>query len=557
MLGQDPLIYSLPLRTVAWGMLQQGSLPLWTPLILSGYPLLSMAQLGLAYPLTWGYLFFPNYVAEQIYVLAPFLLAPLFTYAWLRELGRSRVAALLGGMSFGFGGMMASLLSNGMLPNAVMWLPLLLIALKRAGRQNFLSCLLGATAACTMSLLTGIGQGFLLVILLALAWSVFQALPIVNPTEKGLRQRLAPLATLICALAASAGIAAFQLLETMQAARQSIRASLNYETFTEQSFTAPLIWKSFIAPLFHHENWIEVTTFAPLPIALLPLLAIILAARGRMEAADRTEVLFWTGVAAAAFVLMLGGSTPLYRLLYRIPILNQFRAPSRHAYEWSFAISALAAYGWDGLKAAWRPSSPMWQSLRFRSFPIASTALLIFAGMIGIAWRLATADNPARALLLKTGDAETAYVIWKLIFTLLLIIGGLLALNVHSAKLRAGLFLSAVFLVCLVEPYILMSRWWGRFPVPMSRPSAISPVTQFLRNYSSTQNRIYTRVHIITEQATSAPRLDPPNLTALHGLHNVAGYEPLMMRRYSRSLGDAGLNAVHPGYAGEPDETLF
>src|SRR5690348_7940742 len=86
LLTADPLMYSLPLRTIAWKMLRQGALPLWTPLILSGYPLLSMAQLGLTYPLTWGYLFLPNYIAEQIYVLTPFLLAPLFTYAWLREL---------------------------------------------------------------------------------------------------------------------------------------------------------------------------------------------------------------------------------------------------------------------------------------------------------------------------------------------------------------------------------------------------------------------------------------------------------------------------------------
>src|SRR5215475_12163943 len=50
----DPFVELHPLRRLAWDMIRQGSLPLWTPHIFSGYPLLSMAQNGLGYPLTWG-----------------------------------------------------------------------------------------------------------------------------------------------------------------------------------------------------------------------------------------------------------------------------------------------------------------------------------------------------------------------------------------------------------------------------------------------------------------------------------------------------------------------
>ena len=73
----DPMGYTLPLRSVAWEMIRSGSLPLWTPYIFSGYPLLSMAQLGLGYPVTWVYLFLPSHWAETVYVIAPFLLAPV------------------------------------------------------------------------------------------------------------------------------------------------------------------------------------------------------------------------------------------------------------------------------------------------------------------------------------------------------------------------------------------------------------------------------------------------------------------------------------------------
>src|SRR5437868_938062 len=145
LLGGDAFDYSYPLRTVAWRMLRQGQWPLWTPYVMSGYPLLSMAQLGLGYPLTWGYLFLPGHVAEQAYVLAPFLLAPIFTYAYARETGRSRLAALLAGLAYAYGGAMTGLLAVvGFHTNALMWLPLLLVALERARRVPFVRALLWA-----------------------------------------------------------------------------------------------------------------------------------------------------------------------------------------------------------------------------------------------------------------------------------------------------------------------------------------------------------------------------------------------------------------------------
>src|SRR5688572_33488246 len=82
-----------------------------------------MGQIALGYPLSWGYLFLPGYKAEVIYALAPFLLAPVFTYFYARQLGRSVLASLLAGLAFGYGGMMAGMLSNsGYTTNSVMWM---------------------------------------------------------------------------------------------------------------------------------------------------------------------------------------------------------------------------------------------------------------------------------------------------------------------------------------------------------------------------------------------------------------------------------------------------
>src|SRR5262245_13672077 len=103
----DQFVYLHPLRREAWRLIREGALPLWNPYIFSGYPLFAESQLGLAYPLTWGYIFLSGPWAEQINVLAPFLLAPIFTYLFVRALGKSRPAGIIAGFCFGYGGFMA------------------------------------------------------------------------------------------------------------------------------------------------------------------------------------------------------------------------------------------------------------------------------------------------------------------------------------------------------------------------------------------------------------------------------------------------------------------
>ncbi|HYG11915.1 MAG TPA: hypothetical protein VD835_18350, partial [Pyrinomonadaceae bacterium] len=244
--GGDAFAYSYPLRSVGWEMLRAGQLPLWTPLVLSGYPLLSMSQLAFAYPLTWGYLFLDAPRAEQLYVLAPFLLSPIFTYAYARETGRSRTASLLAGLAYGYGGAMTGLLGVvGFFTNAMMWLPLMLVAIDRATaartQRRFAGCLLAASAAYAMSVLTGLAQGFVFVALVASAYALFLALFDAPPRdENGATEaarpwfgaaRWRPVAVGVGAIALGAGLGTFQILETLRAVRRSIRRTLIYPFF--------------------------------------------------------------------------------------------------------------------------------------------------------------------------------------------------------------------------------------------------------------------------------------------------------------------------------------
>ena len=550
LLAGDSFFYSYPLRTVAWNAIRHGELPLWTPLILSGYPLLSMAQIGLAHPLTWGYLLLPGHVAEQIYVLAPFLLAPMFTYCYLREIDRSPLASLLGALSFGYGGMMASpLANNGLLPNAVMWLPLMLVAIERVRYRRILPCLLAATAAYSMSILTGVGQGFVYVSLLALVYALFLTLATADADGKSYWARLQSpkqwrfLLVAAGAVLLSLGVAAFQILETAEAVRHSVRSVLSYEIFSQGSFAPLALVKSFVWPGL---NFIDMTPYVPPLATALAIFAVCEHLRRKVIRDPR--VLFWTATALGALVLMLGAHTPLYRAIYYLPILNWFRIPSRHATEWTLAMAVLAAFGWDAMAEkvrSWRtPYAPL-NNLRSR----AVIFLLAAATLLGVIWWLKIQSY-------QIASAPVSYLIWKTVFVLLTVSALWAGAAVLSFRRRQTLLMITVLLLCFIEPSAMVYRWWGNKGMPASRFATEAEATQYLKQFPATENRVYTRV-ALTEQFESQPRFDCADVSAVTGLQNVAGYEPLIFDRYSRALGGVGPDSVLRFSAPSPDDSLL
>jgi hypothetical protein len=550
--GSDAFGYSFPLRTVAWAMIRQGALPLWTPHVLSGYPLLAMTQLALAYPLTWGYLFLPGHYAEEIYLLAPFLLAPAFTYAYARELSLSRTAALLAGLTFGYGGIMIGVLGlYGFMSNSILWLPLLLTAIERARHaERFIPSLLLCATAFAMSLLNGYAQGAVYTAALAGAYACFISIiiPPVDNARVWSLPRWRPLLATCGGLLLASGVAAFQLLETMRAVRRSVRTSLGQELFqrgTPQLLNYEL--GSLLAPRFY---W-EIPSYVP-PLALLlaALAAVCLVRRAVRDA----RVLFWLAVAIVAWPLMLA-NTPLTQLFNHAPVFRWFQTPLRHAFEWTFAVGILAAYGWDILRARLRARSARADQPR-RSI-IVVIILLVSLSLAVLWWRTALTLRLPGAYPAFADLLLSSYFLLKVSFTLLMLIVVWLGQRIVAARTRRALLLCAIALTCFVEPHISVRHWWRQFAKPPARYSTPGAATRFLQQFPPEQNRVYTRVNLFVEEFPLAPRLDPPNVTARYGLYNAAGAEPLILERYSRALGGVGPDAISPRAGGRPDNDLL
>lgn len=551
----DSYFYDYPLRVESWRMLRAGRLPLWTPHLMSGYPLLSMAQAAIGYPLTWGYLFLPGHVAETIYVLAPFLLAPIFTYAYARQIERSRAASICAGLTFGWGGAMVNMLAhNGQLTNAIAWLPLVLVCVERARTRPFVNCLVGATAAYAMSVFNGFGQGFVFVGLVVVAYGAFLALcaPVREDRASArVWERWRPAAIGLLAPLLAAGLCAFQIFETLRAARRSVRSRLTYETFGEGSFTLRQALESFALPLFPQTD--VVAYVAPLAFALATVGAW--CALRRAERRRDPRPLFWLCVAAAAFVLMLGATTPLYRLVYQLPVLSRFRVPSRHTAEWTFSLAILAAYGFDFMtrKVAARAKSAGERAQFYRR--AAAVLALGVAAEFGFCWYVAALNGPSSARGWSV-LSEGQYALWKLGFTLLTFAAVALAWAVRAPRWRNALLISVIVIACFCEPFILFKLWWRYVRKPTARFSTPAAATRFALHFPQEQGRFYTRVYLFWDETIVPPRVDAPNVSAVFGVQDVAGYEPLMIERYSRALGVyLDTTAPRPGRA--PDTTIF
>src|SRR5262249_10279568 len=153
-------------------------------------------------------------------------------------------------------------------------------------------CLLLTTGAYTMSVLAGSGQIFVYVGLLAIAYGIF--LGVFPNNDNGLesvswfeRRRWRPLAVISGAMVLSAGLAAFQILETWNSVKMSVRRAYPYENFSEGSFPPGFAWRSLLEPL---GNFWDSSTYAPLLAVGLATVAVVSAS---LRPRFRPQVFFW------------------------------------------------------------------------------------------------------------------------------------------------------------------------------------------------------------------------------------------------------------------------
>jgi hypothetical protein len=298
--------------------LANGSIPLWSPQILGGFPFIAHPYSGIWYPPYWLALLFPLPLGLKIVLALHILWAGIGAYKLVRQAGAGHEASLVAGLAFAAAPKFFAHLGAGhlMLLLAVSWTPWLLWS-SRGQRRWMPAAILAVIFAADprWAIYAGI---------VWLAWEL----------SSGASWRRA-----VSEIALAAGLAAPAVLLYSQYALLSTRALLTAKEVMDLSLPPATLLGLLIPQLAAFHEWV---IYPGIVVLLLAIIAKPWADNGRR---DR----FWIVVLLISIVVALGAAVPGMRQLAGLPGFSQLRIPPRALFLASLAFAWLAAFGLQAL----------------------------------------------------------------------------------------------------------------------------------------------------------------------------------------------------------------
>ncbi len=442
----DTFSYFYPYWAARSAALAAGRLPLWTPDLFMGVPLLANSQLGAFYPLNWPVsgLLPPDGI--RLSVLFHVWWALLGAYVLARDvLGagrgwRAHLPALTAAAVYGLGGYVGAHVEQINQLQGLAWLPWVFWLCRRAlARPVWIVPLAMGLALQFLSghtqtvFITALGLGVIGLIRqrhdltpASLRPKEVPAGPSAPPlhTEKGLGgEVLRALLTLAAAGALALLLALPQLAPTLELTGQSNRGGgLNPNQATAFSLNPLLIGRGLL-PSYDAVVFGEYVAYIGVIGLGLALAGALLPRRDPLARARWP----WLALALAGLLLALGEFNPLYWWLAGLPGFNLFRVPARWLALFALGTALLAGIGLARLLAGALPAR------RVIAAAAAITAALA-------AWSTLAANSPQDVI----GPASPTYLTWAVWAAALT---ALLALLARGRWRFAGPLLAAALVV--------------------------------------------------------------------------------------------------------------
>ena len=399
--GYDITTYFYPYRDYASFVLREGKIPLWNPYIFLGVPFLANIQSAVFYPFNLLSIYLTAPEAVTVSIITHIFLAGLFMYAFCRvSIGLDSLSALIGGIVFMFSGFLMQQTGHVNQLNASAWIPLVFLLFDQASkRRSFVFAILGAVVIA-LQLLAGHSQeSYLTMFALGFFYVALMFRVTLRAYREG-KQELTGITAFIKSVififarmageyilssilfavmvGLGVGLAAFQLLPTLELSQQSIReGGMAYREAVSFSLPPWQMLRSLL-PGFLENPFSEFVAY----VGFVPLALALLAIAVRRKA---WFVLFFFLLAVLALFMALGGFNPFYQILYNLlPGLNLFRVPARWLYLYTFALATLAAVGMNCFVNPLGRKDSAEQSVRsFKraQFWIVSTLLVVFGAI--------------------------------------------------------------------------------------------------------------------------------------------------------------------------------
>lgn len=319
---------------------KSGHWPLWNPYSYSGYPLLANYHSGALYPFNFLMVLLGDANGWSLIVLGGVLGSFVTMYLLLKQFGRSNWAAILGGLAYSFSGFAISWSQFINAPQALIWLPLLVLLIDRYFEKRKITDLLWLPCIFFFFFTAGHFQitvyGSLLLFAFVL-WRQSKAFSIRK------------LFVFLPILALTVGFVSVQLLPTFEMAQNGMRTgdraleSRNYglsPTRNLVNLVAPDFFGNPVTMNFWgFFNYHETIFYA----GILTTLAIIWTVLVWKYLESKTKF-FWI---VAILAILFGFDTPLGRAIYsqKVPGLSTSdagRVASMFAFGGSIVLAGIA-----------------------------------------------------------------------------------------------------------------------------------------------------------------------------------------------------------------------
>lgn len=406
----DTYQYFYPYWAARDSALRAGTLPLWTPHLFMGVPLLANPQVGALYPPNWLTLPFSAPVAVKVSILLHVVWAYLGAYLAARRIVLiDRLPALLAGAVFALGGYLGAHVEQINQLQGLAWMPWAFLTFEYTWRRP-LVYLPAFGAVMALQVLSGHTQTVFITGIGLLAYTVMNVIADLRTVSflatddwrAKLTDRLAKgVFSLLAGVLLAALLSLAQLWPTLELTGISNRGGgFNAQQAVAFSWSPAIIGRG-ILPSYDAQIFGEYIAYIGVFALCLGLVGVFSKELGRHR-------VIWFVLALIGIFLALGAYNPIYWMLAELPGFNLFRVPARWLALFALGAAMLAGMGAHMLLA----------SKRYEGEYGSLAAISVIVGVFALAAALfsgsmaAEIDGPAAPTLLTWAAWVAAFIMF-------------------------------------------------------------------------------------------------------------------------------------------------
>ncbi|MBI2601310.1 YfhO family protein [Candidatus Daviesbacteria bacterium] len=331
-LPTDAVSIIYPLRSYASDLIKQGQLPLWNPLMFTGYPLIASQPLGLYFPTFVYYLIFSKQLAWTLQIISQVLIASFSMYFLARHLALSKLSSLFSSISFGFGGFSLIWLEWNTQSTASALLPLLILLEDKLIVTKKIKWVSPLALAFTLQLFSGYFPVTIFSVLAMFIWFLF-------------RKSVKGTFLLFLSLALGVGLGGVLLLpafELFQNSQRLFEVLDKPDAFTPFIYLINLLIPDFFgnpatANFWAPGNYLNVALYCGVLTIVLAMVATYLTSRQKLTL---------TLLAIFVITMLVTLDNPLSRFLYEMGVWGgSSMTMNRSFFLINFSLGLLAGIG--------------------------------------------------------------------------------------------------------------------------------------------------------------------------------------------------------------------